>query len=954
MSYLQKKAYALAITIISLFFSFSVSSQNICGTQAQELLELPFQLLNNNSAVDIGNTDSITFLAIKIHLVQDDSAFSEIGQKEILQEIEEVNEYFKDAKLQFYLYDSINFINNSNLYTYEIAEDELALSAFSDENVINVFFVKSINASTTPFAAYTYLPPGPDAIFMTEGSALYNKTTLAHEIGHYLGLYHTHGLFNRKLTNELVDGSNCNIAGDMICDTPADPNLLGKMNLDCEYTGKLTDANGDFFEPDVKNIMSYSLDKCCEHFSAGQFQRMLNILEIYRAYLIRYKEPLQNSRIEIEEHFQVLEERGNKSTIEVFGDFISDNDEGKAVTLFDIGDRLKVDFNIQESATYLVKVRLRSGFTGNPTRYWPQGYDFAINDSSISIIGDTASVSALYSSFGGAHWGVMQGEISLDSGTHSFSISSALDWGAVDYIEVEKVKQEEEEEDVLLSKKVEIEDVYSVLADPGNKSDIVVFNELIDGESDGKAVTLFDQGDKIAVDFRLEKRAKYVLGVRVRSGHSASATRYWPNGYQFMLDSIPVTFLGDTSTLSDFHQSLGGAYWGTMKLESILDTGKHTLSIKSRLSWSAVDYLSIDEVKNYAPTDILLSNSVVEENNQIGDFIALLSALDLDEADSHKFELVEGEGSDDNFKFTIRGDSLFCNAIFDYEQKGQYAIRIRTEDKLGAAFEKALKVDIQNIYDSYVTFSLSSLRKIYNGLPQTIDVVSEPQGVSFELTYNGEREVPTNAGIYQINVQSTNPEYEGSLSDTLRIEKAMAGLSISNLEQEYDGKPKAVEVFSEPQGLNLIVTYNGQDTLPIAIGEYEVNATVQDQNYKGADSATLSIITSHDTTSSHTSNQRIADFNLESKQETFSETLEQKLDYFPNPTTDLVTLDAKSLNKNKASIIVFDSKGKHILSLLKPEDAQEVKIDLTAQPNGTYLIYYVQDLYNEVIKVMKQ
>jgi len=315
---------------------------------------------------------------------------------------------------------------------------------------------------------------------------------------------------------------------------------------------------------------------------------------------------------------------------------------------------------------------------------------------------------------------------------------------------------------------------------------------------------------------------------------------------------------------------------------------------------------------------------------------------------------VEGEGSDDNFKFTIRGDSLFCNAIFDYEQKGQYFIRIRAEDELGAALEKSLMIDIENAYDSYVIFSLLGLIKTYSGLPQTVEVTSEPQDISFELTYNGEKEAPTNAGIYRINVKSTNPEYEGSLSDTLRIEKAMAGLSISNLEQEYDGKPKAVEVFSEPQGLNLIVTYNGQDTLPIAIGEYEVNATVQDQNYKGADSATLSIITSHDTTSSHTSNQRIADFNLESKQETFSETLEQKLDYFPNPTTDLVTLDAKSLNKNKASIIVFDSKGKHILSLLKPEDAQEVKIDLTAQPNGTYLIYYVQDLYNEVIKVMKQ
>jgi len=59
---------------------------------------------------------------------------------------------------------------------------------------------------------------------------------------------------------ELLDGSNCTIGGDMLCDTPADPNLSlpDMVAPPCMYVGTITDANGDLYMPMLNNLMSYS------------------------------------------------------------------------------------------------------------------------------------------------------------------------------------------------------------------------------------------------------------------------------------------------------------------------------------------------------------------------------------------------------------------------------------------------------------------------------------------------------------------------------------------------------------------------------------------------------------------------------------------------------------------------------------------------------------------------
>jgi hypothetical protein len=86
-------------------------------------------------------------------------------------------------------------------------------------------------------------------------------------MGHFLGLLHTH---DTRYGMEDPNGSNCAIAGDLCCDTPAGP-VLSNSNVDasCVYTGTST-YDGRPYNPDTHNYMSYSRKYCRDEFSNEQ------------------------------------------------------------------------------------------------------------------------------------------------------------------------------------------------------------------------------------------------------------------------------------------------------------------------------------------------------------------------------------------------------------------------------------------------------------------------------------------------------------------------------------------------------------------------------------------------------------------------------------------------------------------------------------------------------------
>ena len=94
----------------------------------------------------------------------------------------------------------------------------------------------------------------------------------AHEIGHYLGLYHTFQ-------------GGCVAPGDFVDDTPAQGWPTGTCRIGVDSC--LAGAGND----DVKNFMNYTDDLCMDHFTPGQVQRMVEQTSALRPGIYRGRAP---------------------------------------------------------------------------------------------------------------------------------------------------------------------------------------------------------------------------------------------------------------------------------------------------------------------------------------------------------------------------------------------------------------------------------------------------------------------------------------------------------------------------------------------------------------------------------------------------------------------------------------------------------------------------------------
>ncbi len=137
--------------------------------------------------------------------------------------------------------------------------------------------------------------------------------------------------------------------------------------------------------------------------------------------------------------------------------------------------------------------------------------------------------------------------------------------------------------------------------------------------------------------------------------------------------------------------------------------------------------------------------------------------------------------------------------------------------------------------------TLSNLTQTYTGSPLSATAATTPAGLAVGLTYNGSATAPTAAGTYAVVATVNDPNYTGSASGTLIINKATASITLSNLSQTYTGSPLSATAATTPAGLAVSVTYNGSATAPTAAGNYTVVATINNSNYSGSTSGTLTI-----------------------------------------------------------------------------------------------------------------
>ena len=111
---------------------------------------------------------------------------------------------------------------------------------------------------------------------------------------------------------------------------------------------------------------------------------------------------------------------------------------------------------------------------------------------------------------------------------------------------------------------------------------------------------------------------------------------------------------------------------------------------------------------NEAPTAIALSSNSVQENQPIGTVVGLLTSADVDADESHAYTRVAGEGDADNASFTIVGNEVRTQAVFDFETKASYTIRVRSTDQDGLFTEQAFTVSVTDLNEAPTAITLTN------------------------------------------------------------------------------------------------------------------------------------------------------------------------------------------------------------------------------------------------------
>ena len=263
-----------------------------------------------DEGTDCGVVDIVAFV------ISSSTGHTSYSEADLQMEVARINVFFgqlnPETRLQFRLADAIAVQRNEWLVADTPAIYQMAahpdLHPVRPGFYVPVVFTDGIQDGLVPKLGSATLPPGACGGLQklhpaqTLGGVVVlakarSETTGAHEVGHFLGLCHTHRVGASAVVEQAVrsgeageqpvDCTGCRQQGDGICDTPFDP---GPGVCTYDMMG-CTPICTDDSDPDVTNLMGY-YHECRTDLTMGQSVMLRRILAQRR----RWTECLVHSR----------------------------------------------------------------------------------------------------------------------------------------------------------------------------------------------------------------------------------------------------------------------------------------------------------------------------------------------------------------------------------------------------------------------------------------------------------------------------------------------------------------------------------------------------------------------------------------------------------------------------------------------------------------------------------
>ncbi|OAQ71913.1 metalloprotease [Pochonia chlamydosporia 170] len=262
-----KTALLMASSIAASVMGTALNNRDECGAPepTEEHKAITKQLLLNETmfADNEFSAKANINVPVHVHIVARDKTPNGGYAKEtdIRNTIAGMNKHYSNMGFQYILKNidyTINAEWSSNKGEYAMKEKLRE----GDYKTLNLYYIPTLDAN-----GYCYLPiKTPDAAsFIKDGCTIRtdkmtNGQTTTHEVGHWLGLYHTFQ-------------GECGGSGDQVDDTPA-----------CKKTWSCNDNQdtcpGRPGKDPVHNFMSYGT--CRREFTVGQGKRMRSSYDYYR------------------------------------------------------------------------------------------------------------------------------------------------------------------------------------------------------------------------------------------------------------------------------------------------------------------------------------------------------------------------------------------------------------------------------------------------------------------------------------------------------------------------------------------------------------------------------------------------------------------------------------------------------------------------------------------------